>query len=170
MNGSFPHVWMKRVHTCGKLHRTVHKLWKRLPRFPDGHLLPDRRVRLWRVAFRARSPAASRHRLPPPCPPPPVIGCLPLARRLPSSATSHLPAASRHQPPPPCPPPRVIGCLPFAHRLPSSATSHLPAASRHQPPPPLCLPPPVTSRLPACSCGFRRSLRPSRSRLARRRP
>ena len=135
MNGSFPHVWMKRVHTCGKLHRTVHKLWKRLPRFPDGHLLPDRRVRLWRVAFRARSPAASRHRLPPPCPPP-----------------------------------RVIGCLPFAHRLASSAASHLPAASRHQPPPPLCLPPPVTSRLPACSCGFRRSLRPSRSRLARRRP
>ena len=53
MNGSFPHVWMKRVHTCGKLHRTVHKLWKRLPRFPDGHLPPDRRVRLWRVAFRA---------------------------------------------------------------------------------------------------------------------
>ena len=45
----------------------------------------------------------------------------------------------------------------------------LSAASRHRLPP-LCLPPPVTSGLPACSCGFRRSLRPSRSRLARRRP
>ena len=90
INGSFPHVWMKRVHTCGKLHRTVHKLWKRLPRFPDGHLLPDRRVWLWRVAFRARSPTASRRRQP-----------RLVARRLPSSAASALlPSASGHLPPP----------------------------------------------------------------------
>ena len=134
-NRGFPHVWMKQVHTCGKLHRTVHKLWKRLPRLPDGHLLPDRRVWLWRVAFRARSPAASRRRQP-----------RLVAWPLPPSAVS-----------------------PFVRRLPSSAASPLSSASRHRLPP-LCLPPPVTSGLPACSCGFRRSLRPSRSRLARRRP
>ena len=92
---------------------------ERLFRLLDGQLLPGRRVSLWRVAPKARSPGVpGRVRLPSPA----VIGLLPL-----SSATR-----------------RDVGAL-------ASAAS-------------------VTSRLPACSCGFRRSLRPSRSRLARRRP
>ena len=116
---SFPHMWTHFIHRCGKLRSIIHKLWKRLFRLLDGQLLPGRRVSLWRVAPKARSPGVpGRVRLPSPA----VIGLLPLS------------AATR----------RDVGAL-------ASAAS-------------------VTSRLPACSCGFRRSLRPSRSRLARRRP
>ena len=116
---SFPHLWTHFIHRCGKPRSIIHKLWKRLFRLLDGQLLPGRRVSLWRVAPKARSPGVPGHvRLPSPA----VIGLLPLS------------AATR----------RDVGAL-------ASAAS-------------------VTSRLPACSCGFRRSLRPSRSRLARRRP
>lgn len=116
---SFPHMWTHFIHRCGKLRSIIHKLWKRLFRLLDGQLLPGRRVSLWRVAPKARSPGVpGRVRLPSPA----VIGLLPLS------------AAAR----------RDVGAL-------ASAAS-------------------VTSRLPACSCDFRRSLRPSRSRLARRRP
>lgn len=116
---SFPHMWTHFIHRCGKPRSIIHKLWKRLFRLLDGQLLPGRRVSLWRVAPKARSPGVpGRVRLPSPA----VIGLLPLS------------AAAR----------RDVGAL-------ASAAS-------------------VTSRLPACSCGFRRSLRPSRSRLARRRP
>lgn len=116
---SFPHMWTHFIHRCGKPRSIIHKLWKRLFRLLDGQLLPGRRVSLWRVAPKARSPGVpGRVRLPSPA----VIGLLPLS------------AATR----------RDVGAL-------ASAAS-------------------VTSRLPACSCGFRRSLRPSRSRLARRRP
>ena len=116
---SFPHMWTHFIHRCGKLRSIIHKLWKRLFRLLDGQLLPGRRVSLWRVAPKARSPGVpGRVRLPSPA----VIGLLPLS------------AATR----------RDVGAL-------ASAAS-------------------VTSRLPTCSCGFHRSLRPSRSRLARRRP
>ena len=116
---SFPHMWTHFIHRCGKPRSIIHKLWKRLFRLLDGQLLPGRRVSLWRVAPKARSPGVpGRVRLPSPA----VIGLLPLS------------AATR----------RDVGAL-------ASAAS-------------------VTSRLPACSCDFRRSLRPSRSRLARRRP
>lgn len=116
---SFPHMWTHFIHRCGKPRSIIHKLWKRLFRLLDGQLLPSRRVSLWRVAPKARSPGVpGRVRLPSPA----VIGLLPLS------------AATR----------RDVGAL-------ASAAS-------------------VTSRLPACSCDFRRSLRPSRSRLARRRP
>lgn len=55
------------------------------------------------------------------------------------------------------PSPAVIGLLPLSAATRRDVGALASAAS-------------VTSRLPACSCDFRRSLRPSRSRLARRRP
>lgn len=53
---SFPHMWTHFIHRCGKLRSIIHKLWKRLFRLLDGQLLPGRRVSLWRVAPKARSP------------------------------------------------------------------------------------------------------------------
>lgn len=138
-DASFPHMWTHFIHRCGKPRSIIHKLWKRLFRLLDGQLLPGRRVSLWRVAPKARSPGVPGR----------VIhgkGLRPKADPSPG-----VPGRVR------LPSPAVIGLLPLSAATRRDVGALASAAS-------------VTSRLPACSCGFRRSLRPSRSRLARRRP